>query len=164
MWETIVKKISFKSSYMAVKHSQPEGKIVESLYTLHRKQSIGVPVTPLVKVGDEVNKGTLLGVSDGLGVPLHASVKGTVSAVTDDAIEISASVDQTNYYEKIRAKGSIADIAKEAGLCGLGGAGFPTYVKLGTDLNGGTLLVNAVVCEPLLEHNLTQMIEGPAEV
>lgn len=149
---------------MAVKPGQPEGRIVESIYTLHRKQSIGVPVTPIVKVGDEVNKGTLLGVSDGLGVPLHASVKGKISAIADETIEILASADQTDYYEKLRAKGSIADVAKEAGLCGLGGAGFPTYVKLGTDLNGGTLLINAVECEPLLEHNVTQMIENPAAV
>lgn len=137
---------------------------MKSLYTLHRKQSIGVPVTPTVNVGDEVNKGTLLGVPDGLGVPLHASVKGTISAITGDAVEISASVEQTDDYEKIQAKGSIAHIAKEAGLCGLGGAGFPTHVKLETDLHGGTLLINAVECEPLLEHNVTQMIEKPAEV
>lgn len=143
---------------------QPEGIDLELLFKLQRKQSIGVPVTPIVSVGDRVEKGALLGTPEGLGVPLHASVKGQVSEITEDYISIAADEEQPEGYEKIRGNGSVAETAKEAGLCGLGGAGFPTYVKLETELNGGVLLINAAECEPLLKHNVAQIVESPAEV
>ena len=60
--------------------------------------------------------------------------------------------------EKISPAAVIQMIA-ESGLCGRGGAGFPTGIKLGTDLNGGYVLVNAAECEPGLKHNVIQLEE-----
>lgn len=135
-----------------------------STYKLLRKQSIGVPVTPQVRVGDKVSRGVLLGTPEGLGVPLHASVSGKIGEITENYIAIEADAEQDESYEKIGGKGGIADIAREAGICGLGGAGFPAHVKLGTDLDGGVLLVNAAECEPLLKHNIAQIVAEPEKV
>ena len=54
----------------------------------------------------------------------------------------------------------VAETVRRAGILGMGGAGFPAYVKLGTDLHkGGFILCNAAECEPILEHNMTQIME-----
>lgn len=133
-------------------------------YRLLLKQSIGVAAAPLVKKGQSVKKGTLLAQPEGLGVPLHASVSGTVSEITETYIDIDADDVQTADFEPIPQLDNVADMVKAAGICGMGGAGFPTYVKLGTDLKGGTLIVNAVECEPLLKHNIKQIIADPDKI
>lgn len=133
-------------------------------YKLMLKQSIGGPAIPRVKNGARVKRGELLAEPEGLGAPLHASVSGTVTAVTDAFIDIEADEKQDSDFVKLPTGGSIADTARAAGLVGMGGAGFPTYVKLGTDLKGGAVLINAAECEPLLKHNITQIIEEPEKV
>lgn len=55
-------------------------------------------------------------------------------------------------------------MVKAAGICGMGDAGFPTYAKLATDLDGGSIIVNAVECEPLLKHNINQSIDDPDKI
>ena len=55
-------------------------------------------------------------------------------------------------------------MVKAAGVVGMGGAGFPTGVKLGTDLQGGYILVNAAECEPGLRHNIQQLEDDCAKV
>lgn len=131
------------------------------IYKLFLRQSIGAPIEPLLKEGGELFRGDLIGRPDGLGVPLHASVSGKVVELNSDFIAIEAEEEQGTEYTKLEGQGSIADICESAGICGLGGAGFPTHVKLKSDVNGGTLLINAVECEPLLKHNLKQIIKNP---
>lgn len=134
------------------------------IYTLPLKQSIGQAATPVVETGRRVARGTLLAEPQGLGVPLHASVSGVVRDITETAITIEADAVQGKDYEPLPPCSGIAETVKAAGICGMGGAGFPTYVKLGTNLNGGTVIINAVECEPVLHHNITQIEQNPAKV
>lgn len=127
------------------------------------RMGIGAPASPIVKDGDEVKRGQKIADFDPeqLSVPIYSSVNGKVKEVTDEAIYIEKTDDNKEYL-KIDKKDNLADVAREAGIIGLGGAGFPTYVKLNTDLKGeGYLLINASECEPILEHNITQIRENP---
>ncbi len=137
---------------------------MEKLYKLPLKQSIGGTPAPVVAVGQRVIRGTLLAKPDGLGVPLHASVSGVVRDVTGTHIAIQADAVQGEDFERLAPAGDIVAMVKAAGICGMGGAGFPTYVKLGTRLDGGTLIVNAVECEPVLHHNITQIAADPVKI
>ena len=92
------------------------------------KQGIGGVATPTVSAGDPVKRGTLLGLIEGLGTNVHASVAGTVKAIAQEII---------------------ARVA-EAGILGMGGAGFPTARKLTPKHPVTTLLLNGAECEPYL--------------
>ena len=126
-----------------------------TIYRLPLKQSIGVAATPVVAAGQRVARGTLVASPEGLGVPLHAGVSGVVHAVTDTAIDIDADAVQEPGFVPLPEQGGIVEMVKAAGICGMGGAGFPTHVKLGTKFDGGACIVNAVECEPVLHHNIT---------
>jgi proline reductase-associated electron transfer protein PrdC len=132
-------------------------------YRLLLKQSIGVPSKPVmgIAVGTKVKRGSLLAAPEGLGVPLHASVSGTIADITGAYIEIAADEKQSDDFEPIPKSDDLAETVKAAGLCGMGGAGFPTYVKLRTKLEGGVVIINAAECEPLLKHNIKQLAEEP---
>jgi proline reductase-associated electron transfer protein PrdC len=135
-------------------------------YRLMLKQSIGVAASPIegVRVGIRVKRGALLAVPAGLGVSLHASVSGVVADVAKGYIDIDADDTQSAEYEPIPKSDSVVEMVKSAGLCGMGGAGFPTHVKLATDLGGGVLIVNSAECEPLLKHNIVQLAKEPEKV
>ena len=147
-------------------------------------QHIGAPCTPLVQVGDRVLRGQKIGDGEGLCVPVHASVSGTVIAVEprphtsgrmipavviendfqDTPIEVSGlsqpleQLDIDEVLHKIR----------EAGIVGMGGAAFPGNVKaLSAMGNVDTLIANACECEPyitaddsLLRTTPSQVLEG----
>lgn len=120
------------------------------------RQHVGAPCQPVVKVGDKVEKGTLIAVPAGLGANIFSSVYGTVQDVLEDRIVVQPDEVQKEEFVPIK-EGSHLDMVKEAGVVGMGGAGFPTGVKLGTDLNGGYILINAAECEPGLYHNVRQI-------
>ncbi|MDR2745347.1 MAG: proline reductase-associated electron transfer protein PrdC [Desulfovibrio sp.] len=143
-----------------------EDAAVGQIYKLMLKQGIGVAAFPLVQKGASVKKGTLLAQPDpkSLGVPLHASVSGKIADITDSFILIEAAAVQSDEFEPLPRFSSIAETVRAAGLCGMGGAGFPTYVKLETDLNGGTVIINAAECEPLLKHNIEQIVREPEKI
>lgn len=128
-------------------------------YCISLKQHIGAINTSLVKYGERVEKGALIAVPNGLGANIHASVSGRILEVTDQEIVIEADAVQPDTYRPLSTGGSIIDIIKEAGIVGMGGAGFPTHVKMNTDLEGGVVIANGVECEPILEHNIQQLIE-----
>jgi len=128
--------------------------------TILLKQHIGAPDVPVVKVGDKVRRGTLLASPEKLGANIFSSVDGVVKEITDAAIVVEADEKQSDSFEPISGEDNLS-LVKAAGIVGMGGAGFPTGVKLGTDLKGGYLLVNAAECEPLLEHNMKQIMEEP---
>ena len=122
------------------------------------RQHVGAPCQATVKSGDKVKKGTLIAEPTGLGANIFSSVYGEVTEVLEDRIVIRPDEVQSEEFEKIE-EGSKLDMVKAAGIVGMGGAGFPTGVKIGTDLQGGYILINAAECEPGLRHNIQQIEE-----
>ncbi|MCX7715246.1 MAG: electron transport complex subunit RsxC [Clostridia bacterium] len=144
------------------------------------QQHIGAPLEAVVKVGDYVKVGQKIADSSAfVCAPLHSSVSGTVTdikpfihpsgaVVTSIAIEndflynISESVipkgDPTNYTPE-----QIIAIIRDAGIVGLGGAGFPTHVKLSPppDKKITHVIVNGAECEPYLTSDHRRMLESP---
>ena len=124
------------------------------------KQHIGSPAKAVVKPGDRVRRGSLLAVPEGLGANVHSSVDGLVKEVKEDRILVEETAEQEEGFQPISGE-DILSLIREAGIVGMGGAGFPTAKKLNIDLKGGYLLVNAAECEPLLMHNMRQILEQP---
>lgn len=131
-------------------------------YYLKIAQAIGAPPTVTVKVGDLVKRGQVIAeaVPEKLSVPLHASVTGEVVDINDTFVVIEQT-EETTDFEPIQEGKDEIETVKNAGVIGMGGAGFPSYVKLGTDLHGkdGYVLCNAAECEIGLEHNMAQIME-----
>ena len=118
-------------------------------------QHIGAPSVPVVQPGDRVQRGQCIAeAGEGLGSPVYTSVSGTVLEVTDDAVIVRADDVQPKEYVPLTAQTPL-DYIRQAGIVGLGGAGFPTYQKLAVPfLNGGVVIANASECEPVLTHNI----------
>lgn len=138
----------------------------EKLIREQIRQGIGAPPTPIVKEGDTVTRGQVIAQNDPekLSVPLHASVTGVVAKVTEEEIIIDQTSDGMDYIP-LNVEGSYSEIVRSSGLIGLGGAGFPTYVKMNTQLKpGGYILCNAAECEPVLRHNMEQIEQNPSHL
>ncbi|MBQ7087712.1 MAG: proline reductase-associated electron transfer protein PrdC [Clostridia bacterium] len=120
------------------------------------KQHIGAPCAAVVALGDKVKKGTLIAQPTGLGANIFSSVYGEVAEVNENYILINADETQPDEYEPITGETTL-ELIKNAGIVGMGGAGFPTAVKLNANLNDGYILVNAAECEPGLLHNIHQL-------
>lgn len=120
------------------------------------RQHVGAPCEPVVKAGDVVKKGTLVAKPTGLGANIFSSVYGVVEEVKEDRIVIRPDEEQPDEYEKI-SEGTPLEMVKEAGVVGMGGAGFPTGIKLDAHLDHGYILINAAECEPGLCHNIRQI-------
>ncbi len=143
-------------------------------------QHIGAPAKPIVKKGDNVFVGTLIGEADGfISAPVHSSVSGTVSDVKDltigngtlqKYIVIDSDGKTTPDPElkpfKVRYKKDLPEAAKQCGLVGLGGAGFPTHVKLSPAKGAkiDTLIINAAECEPYITTDYRECVEGLNDV
>lgn len=125
------------------------------------KMHVGAPDAAIVKEGQEVKRGECIAEPNGLGAKIHSSVSGKVSKVTETEIVIEAFENQTEDYVKIKECDSIADTVYEAGIVGAGGAGFPTHIKLKTQIPGGYIIANCVECEPVLGHNIKQLETDP---
>ncbi len=137
---------------------------------------LGAPCKPVVAAGDTVKVGQRIGETAGLGAPIHASVSGKVVAVEersyggggtmlsvviendfqdtpDPAIKHRDGVDALSGAE-------IIEIVKNAGITGMGGAGFPTHVKLsGAVGKVDTLIINGAECEPYITSDHRLMLE-----
>ena len=85
----------------------------------------GAPCQAIVKAGDAVEKGTLIATPTGLGANIFSSVYGVVEEVTDDRIIIKPDEEQKEEFVPIK-EGTKLEMVKEAGIVGMGGAGFPT--------------------------------------
>ena len=144
-------------------------------------QHIGAPCTPLVQVGDRVLRGTKVGDGEGLCVPVHASVAGTVVAVeprphtngrmvmsvviendfTDEAVEVTRCDDPLNTYDD----NTILHKIREAGLVGMGGAAFPGDVKAMSAMGHiEYLIANACECEPYITADDSLLRSQPEQV
>ena len=137
---------------------------------------VGAPCKPIVAVGDEVTVGQKIGEIAGLGAPIHASVSGKVVAVEPrphPGGDVMMSVVIENDFkdtphpsivhrDNVDALTSqeIIDIVKEAGITGMGGAGFPTHVKLsGAVGKADTIILNGAECEPYITADHRLMLE-----
>ncbi len=131
------------------------------------QQHIGAPCTPLVKVGDHVLMGQKIGDGEGLCVPVHASVSGTVSAIEPrphvSGRNVLAVVIDNDFQDRpfppalpkkdVRelSDDEILHAIREAGLVGMGGAAFPGSVKAISAMGHvDTLIANACECEPYI--------------
>ncbi len=132
-------------------------------------QHIGAPCKPLVKKGDLVTKGQKIGDNQGLCVPVHASVSGKVKAVemrahSSGTTMLSVVIENDHLgtlcedikprtQEEVDALSpeDLIAIIREAGIVGMGGASFPTHVKLSGGIGKvDTIIVNAGECEPYI--------------
>ena len=146
-------------------------------------QHIGAPCQPLVKKGDRVTVGQKIGDNQGLCVPVHASVSGTVKAVEmrphTNGMTCMSVVIQNDHLQELcpdiqpRSEEQVAaltpeelmGIIREAGIVGMGGATFPTHVKLSSGIGKvDTVIVNAGECEPYITADDRLCREFPAEL
>lgn len=144
------------------------------------QQHIGAPCEPVVKVGDEVAVGQLIGDSDKfVSAPIHASVSGTVTAIGDikmpngsvsKAVTIESDGEMRLWEgikpPKVETREDLIKAVRNSGLVGLGGAGFPTHVKLNfpPDKNIDTLVVNAAECEPYITVDYRECMENSWDI
>lgn len=124
-------------------------------------------VTMLVKKGDYAFKGMTIGKTKGnLRLPIHSSISGTVIGFEEKTYingdKVKCVVIENDFKEKVEKrnvtrkeinkiiKEDFINIIKDAGIVGLGGSGFPTYIKYSCDTHIKTLIINAVECEPYI--------------
>jgi electron transport complex protein RnfC len=147
---------------------------------LPMQQHVGAPCTPLVKVGAYVYVGQKIADSDKpVSAPIHASVSGKVSKLTQvqlpggqvvDAIVIDSDglMQQDPFLAppKVESKEDILKAIRESGLVGLGGAGFPTHIKLNVPAGKriDTLLINGAECEPYITADTREALENSWDV
>ena len=142
------------------------------------QQHIGAPCDPLVEVGEKVKLGQKIGDSEAfVSAPVHSSVSGTVKSIEDyytpsggkskTVIIESDGLDEV--HESIKPKGKLEDLSskdiikiiRESGITGLGGAGFPTHVKVSPppEKKVHTFILNGAECEPFLTPDHRSMLE-----
>lgn len=160
----------------AVRMTVPENGTVTLPMVMH----IGAPATPVVKVGDHVDVGTLIAQQNGtVSSPVYASVSGTVSAVgetllstgkTTPSVTITSdgqmTVDANLTPPAVTNRESLMEALKKSGIVGLGGAGFPTYVKFGVDkpLDIQELIINGAECEPYITSDSVTMVDRAEDI
>lgn len=138
-------------------------KILEAIF-IPLSMHIGKPSKPVVKEGDKVARGQCIAEPEGLGARIHASVSGCVKSVTDSGILIEPDAVQSKDFVKISEGSTKAETVYNAGVVGSGGAGFPTHIKLKTELKDGFILANCAECEPALHHNIKRIERDPAPI
>ena len=133
-------------------------------YKFPLKMHVGAPSTPIVEVGQIVKRGECIANPEGCGAKIHSSITGKVSKITETEIFILAEDSQGAEYIKIKKCEKIEETAYEAGIVGAGGAGFPTHIKLKTQVPDGFVIANCVECEPALHHNIEVLEKNPQSV
>lgn len=152
----------------------PKGDLVYPL-----SQHIGAPASPIVKKGDHVLKGQMIAEAGGfVSAPIYASVSGTVKAIEPHVNPTGAKVnciviENDGQYEEVEyppvkplselTKEEILNMIANAGIVGMGGAGFPTRVKLSPkepDKND-YIIANCAECEPYITADYRRMMETP---
>lgn len=161
----------------SIKTVLPKGNLVYPLL-----QHIGAPAVPIVNKGDKVLTGQKIAEAGGfVSAPIYATVSGTVVAieprrvVTGDSI-LSIIIENDGIYGEViypkmkpleeLTKAEIILAVKEAGIVGMGGAGFPTHVKLSPKEPDKIefVIINCAECEPYLTSDYRRMIEEPEKI
>ncbi len=140
--------------------------------TLPMSMHIGAPARPVVKVGDTVKVGTLIGEATALvSSPIYASVSGKVTKIYDMLLSSGATApavviesdgemaeDENLEAPVIESAEDLIEAIRKSGVVGLGGAGFPTFVKFKTDLSRiEALIINGAECEPYITSDSNTM-------
>ena len=151
-------------------------------------QHIGAPAKPIVKKGDKVKVGTMIAEAGGfVSAPIYSSVSGTVAKIDnfidatgyrkpcitinvegdewETTIDRSDSIETLEMHPELTSE-AIIEKVKIAGITGMGGAGFPTHVKLSPPPGSKAefILINAVECEPFITSDYRLMMEHPDEI
>ncbi|MCM1569891.1 MAG: electron transport complex subunit RsxC [Roseburia sp.] len=160
-----------------IKEIFPQGELVYPL-----SQHIGAPAKPVVAKGDRVLTGQKIAESAGfVSAPVYASVSGTVKAieprrVVTGELVMSIVVENDGLYEEVGfyppaplnklSSREVIEAVKEAGIVGMGGAGFPTHVKLSPKEPDKIeyVIANCAECEPYLTSDYRRMLEEPDKV
>ena len=161
----------------AIVTGMPKGDLIYPL-----SQHIGAPASPIVSVGDHVLKGQKIAEAGGfVSAPIHASVSGTVKAIephfnpTGSKVNCIVVENDGEYQEVPYApakpfdeltKEAILNLISEAGIVGMGGAGFPTKVKLSPKEPEKIeyVIANCAECEPYITADYRRMLENPEEL
>lgn len=157
-----------------IKEVLPKGDLVYPL-----SQHIGAPANPIVKKGDHVLTGQKIAEAAGfVSAPIYATVSGTVKAieprrvVTGDNV-MSIVIENDGAYEEVEyppvkpleemSREEVVNLIKEAGVVGMGGAGFPTFIKMSPKEPDKIdyIIANCAECEPYLTSDYRRMIETP---
>ena len=155
----------------------PDPEVVVIPLSMHA----GAPANPVVEVGDTVKVGQKIGEAAGfISSPVHSSVSGTVTAIETrlhatrgECLSVVIQSDGKNtLHESVQphkdldslTPDEIVDIVREAGIVGMGGAGFPTSVKLKPPKPIDTILLNGCECEPLLTADHRVLLEYADDV
>ncbi|HEY0719854.1 MAG TPA: electron transport complex subunit RsxC [Gammaproteobacteria bacterium] len=148
------------------------------------QQHIGAPAKPLVELGEQVLKGQMIAQPDGfVSVPLHAPTSGKVVAIEEHPVPHPSGmaapcivIEPDGKEEWIERKpisdyttrdpSELRNLIRDAGIVGLGGAGFPSFIKLnpGARTAIDTLLLNGAECEPYISCDDRLMRERPEEI
>ncbi|MEM2865824.1 MAG: electron transport complex subunit RsxC [Candidatus Hadarchaeales archaeon] len=138
------------------------------------RQHLGAPCDPLVEKGAQVKTGQKIGESKApVSAPVHASVSGTVVELSPRRLPtgdkaLSVVIDSDGKDEWVRmppldpekaSREELLQRVREAGIVGMGGAGFPTHIKLNPPKKVDTLLINGVECEPYITSDHRLMLE-----
>ncbi len=160
-----------------IKDVLPKGDLVYPL-----SQHIGAPAVPIVKKGDYVKRGQKIAEAGGfVSAPIYATVSGTIKGIEPHRVVVGDNVmsiilendgayDEVEYQpvEDVSAlsKEEIINRIKEAGIVGMGGAGFPTHVKLSPKEPEKIdyVIANCAECEPYLTSDYRRMIEEPQKL
>ena len=155
----------------------PKGDLIYPL-----SQHIGAPASPIVSVGDHVLKGQKIAEAGGfVSAPIHASVSGTVKAIEPNFNPTGSKVncivvENDGEYQEVEytpskpldelTKEEILNLIGEAGIVGMGGAGFPTKVKLSPKEPEKIeyVIANCAECEPYITADYRRMLENPEEL
>lgn len=143
-------------------------------------QHIGAPCEPVVGVGDKVKMGQLIGESKQfVSAPIHSSVSGEVIAVEERPLltgrrVLCVVIRNDGRDEMVKPQGggdarrmsadAIRQAVKNAGIVGMGGAGFPTHVKINPPVPVDTIIINGAECEPYLTCDHRLMVEQAARM
>ncbi len=160
-----------------IKAVLPKGDLVYPL-----SQHIGAPAKPIVEKGDRVLTGQKIAEAGGfVSAPIYATVSGTVKAieprrvVTGDSV-MSIIIENDGLYEEVEyperkpleemTREEIIECVKEAGIVGMGGAGFPTFIKLSPKEPEKIdyVIANCAECEPYLTSDYRRMLEEPEKL
>ncbi len=167
----------------ATAHLEVEKAVEPGVVFIPLKQHAGAPCQPLVKVGDRVTVGERIGESDAfISAPVHSSVSGNVKEITKipdaNGGEVQAIVIESDglneIHPSIKPIGDIGSLkpeeivaaVKDAGIVGMGGAVFPTHVKI-TELKDKKIeyfILNGAECEPYLTADHRLMVENPEDI
>ena len=151
-------------------------------------QQIGAPAKPVVQKGDQVKVGTMIAEAGGfVSAPIYSSVSGTIAKIDtaidatgyrkpaiyvkvegdewEETIDRSETLERLEDHPELTPEG-IVDAIRTAGVTGMGGAGFPTFIKLTPPptAKAECVIINAVECEPYITSDYRLMMEHPDEI